>query len=275
MGDTVLYYFSGTGNSLYVARELARRLDGARLVPMTGALEASRPVPAAETVGLVFPVHLANMPIPVRRFLEILDLTAARYVFLAATRIGTFSIVPTAARIALARRGGRLDAWFYLNMASNSPTGLVPGKGDQTWPEKIGAPLLAAIDAGLVPRLDDIAAAVRSRRPTPAGRGAVLLGRLAHAALNPLTRDVRTPLRYRVDQDCTGCGECVRVCPSGKIVLEAGRPVWRDEVRCWYCYACFNFCPAQAILVADKYERKDGRYRHPGTTAADIAEQKD
>ncbi len=44
-------------------------------------------------------------------------------------------------------------------------------------------------------------------------------------------------------------------------------------LQCYYCYACFNFCPEQSILVKN-YTHKDGRYYHPDVTAKDIAEQK-
>jgi len=36
---TEIYYFSGTGNSLHVARELQKRLTGAMLIPVIGALQ--------------------------------------------------------------------------------------------------------------------------------------------------------------------------------------------------------------------------------------------
>jgi hypothetical protein len=38
-----LYYFSGTGNSLHVARELAARFPGASLVPIMSVLEDKGP----------------------------------------------------------------------------------------------------------------------------------------------------------------------------------------------------------------------------------------
>ncbi|MBN1980427.1 MAG: hypothetical protein JW795_02775, partial [Chitinivibrionales bacterium] len=59
----------------------------------------------------------------------------------------------------------------------------------------------------------------------------------------------------------------------GRIAIVEGRPVWRNEVKCFYCYACFNFCPPQAILHK-RYTEKMGRYYHPEVSAADIAGQK-
>jgi Pyruvate/2-oxoacid:ferredoxin oxidoreductase delta subunit len=55
--------------------------------------------------------------------------------------------------------------------------------------------------------------------------------------------------------------------------MNHGKPLWQKDIKCYYCYACFNFCPEQAILVKN-YTYKDGRYYHPNVTAKDIAEQK-
>jgi NAD-dependent dihydropyrimidine dehydrogenase PreA subunit len=55
--------------------------------------------------------------------------------------------------------------------------------------------------------------------------------------------------------------------------MEKGKTVWQKDVNCFHCYACYNFCPEQAILVKN-YKRKKGRYHHPEITADDIASQK-
>lgn len=64
-----LYYFSGAGNSLHVARELQQRLFGARHLPIAallaaGVLDAAeRPRAApASTAGFVFPIHGLTAP---------------------------------------------------------------------------------------------------------------------------------------------------------------------------------------------------------------------
>jgi len=56
---------------------------------------------------------------------------------------------------------------------------------------------------------------------------------------------------------------------STKIRMENNRPSWQKDVNCYYCYSCFNYCSMQAILVKNKYIKKDGRYHHH-----DIARQK-
>ena len=54
-------------------------------------------------------------------------------------------------------------------------------------------------------------------------------------------------VRPVVDRDaCTGCGDCVRVCPAGAMKLEAGRASV-DPDRCVSCLCCHEACPHFAV----------------------------
>jgi hypothetical protein len=79
---TDIYTFSGTGNSVHVARELQSRLPDSRLVPIAGLLRQETIETGADTVGLVFPNFCLTVPIPVHDFLEksvtFLDITEQR-----------------------------------------------------------------------------------------------------------------------------------------------------------------------------------------------------
>ena len=80
-------------------------------------------------------------------------------------------------------------------------------------------------------------------------------------------------IKYFTDNTFTGCGKCEKVCLTGKIKMEDSKPFCQKNVICYYCYACFNFCPEQAILVK-YYTDKKGRYHHPDVSMKDIAGQK-
>jgi NAD-dependent dihydropyrimidine dehydrogenase PreA subunit len=49
---------------------------------------------------------------------------------------------------------------------------------------------------------------------------------------------------------CTGCGECLRVCPHGVLELRDGKAAIRDRALCMECGACARNCPALAISVS-------------------------
>jgi hypothetical protein len=87
--STDIYYFSGTGNSLRVARELQKRIPEANLIPIVHLLRNDTIKTSADTVGFVFPNFCLSIPIPVHDFLEKVDLTSAQYIFAICTRGGS------------------------------------------------------------------------------------------------------------------------------------------------------------------------------------------
>lgn len=273
-GKTEIYYFSGTGNSLHIAKELQQRLPEAELIPMVGALDNDIIKTKAQTVGFVFPIYLTTIPAPVRRFLERLDMGSVRYAFTAVTRIGTFCVANINVNRILKKKGKSLQAQFILNMANNSPTGLKPGKGDDNWLEQISAEKVAHLEAKVQASLDEIQKVVSAQEIYPRKTIPNPFLHLLERTMYLLTNNSAAQINFYADPTCTGCGICAKVCLSGKVIMQDSRPLWQKEVKCYYCYACFNFCPRQAILVKDKYSKKDGRYFHPDITAADIAGQK-
>lgn len=68
--STEIYYFSGTGNSLHVAKELQKRIPETDLIPIVSLLNQDVIATNGETVGFVFPIHLMSVPVPVKKFLE-------------------------------------------------------------------------------------------------------------------------------------------------------------------------------------------------------------
>ena len=93
--STEIYYFSGTGNSLYVARELQKRITDSIIIPMVSLLNKKVIRTQGKTVGFVFPVHALTIPIAVKRFIKKTDMESSEYIFAIASRIrnrGRYSV---------------------------------------------------------------------------------------------------------------------------------------------------------------------------------------
>lgn len=274
-----LYYFTGTGNSLAVARQLAREIPEADLRPIIGVDPGDRPTGA---LGMVFPVHMISVPIPVRKYLESADLSGLDYFFAVATHGGTPGNVGGFINHLLNRRGNRrLDDFFTIRMILNTPKGVAPRPlMTMNWAEKIATREVHAMLERTDAELSVIAGKIIARRRNAEiPESPIAQNRSLHAGglsrlLWKVTDGSRPELDFLLDEEsCTKCGICCRVCPTGRVRQTVATPRWDDSRQCWFCYACFNFCPEQAVGVKH-YTFKTGRYHHPQISADDVAAQK-
>ena len=67
--------------------------------------------------------------------------------------------------------------------------------------------------------------------------------------------------KFRVTDNCTGCGLCSTICPAHAIEMKEGRPVWTKK-KCLKCCGCINRCPVSAIQYGRRTESR-GRYVNP------------
>lgn len=253
-----LYYFSGTGNSLVVARDLAAALGDATVIPIPQALAEGRK-PTADCVGIIFPVYMWGPPLIVSEFARRLDVSPETYIFAVATYggfpAGTLGVIDRILR----GRSRKLSAGFGVLMPGNyTPMYGAPPEEKQ-----------AACFAKEKERIGQIASTVRQRQ---AGR---LEGNnmLANFLFTTLLYRVGSPhipsfdRKFRVTERCNGCGVCAKVCPVGNIDMRDGKPVWRGHTE--HCMACLQWCPQEAIEFGAKTAGRR-RYHHPEVRAADI-----
>jgi flavodoxin len=120
--NTVIYYFSGTGNSYSVARDIAKELDGVK-IPIIDVINEDAVIPDFDIIGIVFPVYNAvvqGMPVMVKKFAEKLENINSKYVFVICTCLGWSHTTITKFDTILKVKGGKLSAGFTVIMPDNS-----------------------------------------------------------------------------------------------------------------------------------------------------------
>lgn len=266
MDDIEIYYFSGTGNSLHAAKELAKNLPNAKLIPIAGFLDEKTFMPQGSTVGFAFPVHMTAIPVVVRDFIGKLDLQKTRYIFAIVTRIGTQHSAFSEIDKILHKKNKNLDAAFSLNMPSNDPKfnykALAP---DET----------AKLESAMRENIKKIAMVILNKEKSR-DKDTSYISRVPFLRLISLLAILTDGIQHNfyANEKCTGCGTCEKVCLSKKIKMSGGKPIWQKDVKCFKCYACLNYCPNQAVQIKGQTE-KNGRYSHPYAAASEIAAQKE
>lgn len=253
---TILYWFSGTGNSLALARILAHHLDGCEVAPVADAARGD--TEPADVTGLVFPVYWLGAPLLVREFAERVPLGRHAYLF----TVATYGDVVGRAHTELARlfrkRGVPLAAGWSVRMPANyTPMHAPPPEEQQRTLLKAGRQ-----------RMSDIARAVR-RQETVRFEDSAWPLRVSAIAVHAFwkRRVPRFGREFDVAEQCTGCGTCERVCPVCNIELVEGRPMWHRS--CQSCLACLQWYPVEAIQHGTQTVDK-ARYHHPELAATDL-----
>ena len=118
---TIIYYFSGTGNSLKIAKDLAEKLDDCELVPIAKVWQKDRIVATSEKVGFIFPLYYWGLPRIVYNFIEKIDLDKANYIFAVVTRDGDMDGVPLIQiQKILTEKSKTFSSGFFVPMPNNN-----------------------------------------------------------------------------------------------------------------------------------------------------------
>jgi ferredoxin len=269
--STEIYYFSGTGNSLSVARDIAATIDG-RLIPVVSLLKQETITANADVIGIVFPVYDFKPPPIVLGFIRRLSELDSKYLF----AVGTYGVMPYKAMKILDKEirncGGRLSLGFVVQMPHNAigyRTISIDEQNEmfENWKRK----------------LEVIAEYVRTRKKGILETRNVLIhfvfSGLIFRALPSLlalawhiTAKGWKSLEFVSDEKCDGCGICMKICPVDNIEMIDNRPSWSNH--CASCFACLQWCPKESIQAGSMTVNMK-RYHHPHVKISDIMKQKE
>lgn len=212
----IILYFTATGNSLYVARQLA------------------------DEIGIVYPIYGQMPPNMVRRFIQKARLKAA-YKFAVLT-YGNMQFVAAGIWDELSRKSG--NAFDYITsilMVDN-------------WLPNFDMNEQIKIDKHIPESLERITADIAARKheiPSTEERARQLFDRfIRDRGLDPEVGYLMHSEDYFVVTDaCIGCAVCTEVCPRGNYELISTGV--KTEGDCDFCFACIQNCPQKAIKFAE------------------------
>lgn len=257
MAKNIIFYFTGTGNSLKAARDIAATLVDCEIVSIPAY--TNRIIPEGyERIGFVFPVYASGLPAAVERFLNESDFSACHnaYYFTVATCGAMSGNSRYDVRRILKDKGISLDAAFSIRMFANYVAMYNMMKDGTATHERAQKAIAAA--AGQIARKE------RTRLPVAPNPLFILLHKNAKGFAG---KDEG----FTVSSSCASCGQCAALCPVGNITMTGGRPGFNH--RCEQCMACIQLCPRRAIDYKDKTQKRR-RYKNPDVKIEDLKQPK-
>lgn len=243
----MIFYFTGTGNSLAAAKALLA--PGEALINMADALknhEFRFRAEEHEKVGFVFPVYFYTLPTIVKHFIEGLNLENAHYIYAVITCGGGIAQAGAVLKKALEKRNLKLGYVTELLMPDNYIL-LYKNRMD-------------GVDeclANAQKRLEEIAKKeVGVEIKKDIGSNTIISD-----LVEKLYRIACKTEKFYAEDSCVGCGMCEKNCPEQAITLTKGKPKWTKK-KCCQCLACIHHCPKNAIQYG-KRTKNQGRYVHP------------
>jgi flavodoxin len=115
---TIIYYFSATGNSLKVAKDLAEKLGDTTLVAIPKVMTSELDL-HADNIGIVYTVYCWGIPPMVAKFLNKLRPEHAKYFFAIATYGGSSAGTLLQAKKRLKKHTIKLASGFVVQMPTN------------------------------------------------------------------------------------------------------------------------------------------------------------
>lgn len=248
----IILYFTGTGNCLHVARQLAG--ENTELLSIPQLTKQGKYVLEADEIGIVYPIYGHMPPYMVRQFIKKAKLKAD-YKFAVLT-YGARKCNAVEIWDGISRKAG--NAFDYIGtivMVDN-------------WLPNFDMNEQIKIDKHIPENLQKISADLAVRKhwhePVTEEERQMHQGFMTRSGLDPEVGFLMDSGKcFTVTDACIGCGVCVSVCPRGNYRLAPQRVMIQGD--CEYCFACIQNCPQKAIRFAKSEDGSfpDGSEKNP------------
>lgn len=245
----MILYFTGTGNSRYIAEKIAAALhDELLCINDRIRSEDTSPVRTGSGLVVVAPTYAWRLPHVVTEWFLKTELTGAERVWFIMDCGDSIGNAGKYNQKLCGKKALRYMGTAQVIMPENYIALFsAPGKSEAR-----------EIVRKAEPQMINAAQAIREGKAFP-GQPDTLQNKLESGPVNPLFYALIVKAKqFYVKEGCVGCGKCTALCPLGNILMEKGKPVWGRS--CTHCMACISYCPAEAIEYGRKSVGKERYY---------------
>lgn len=252
-----IFYFTGTGNSLFLGRKIVTQIKEAELLPIISLYGSNVKKIEGDAVGFIFPVYCLDVPDFIVEIIDKIDFSGVDYFFAAVTCGGTPGNTLSSLDRKLRAKGKKLNCGFEVKMGDNS---IVYATSPEILKQRLDS---------LEGTSSEIAVMVNKRDTTRHiyDFKADLVS-MKNSINQALSMDYKINRKNANKEKCNLCGLCSEVCPVSNIMIVNGNVEWGDN--CIQCFACLNWCSRSAIRFGSIDPGPKQQYHCPGISAADI-----
>ncbi|WP_411680618.1 EFR1 family ferrodoxin [Clostridium thailandense] len=245
--DTTIYYFTSTGNSLKIAKDLKDDLENTSIVQICKNNMNIKSETKSERIGFVFPVYFRGLPHMVKKFVENLNINANSYCFAAASYGSNAALSFEQLNHLLTSKGAVLSRAFGIPMPGTMWSMYYPHPKEDyinriEAQRELTREIAKEINNKTIVKLPEI-----NNRT---------LEEKMYSAFQPSGEDKD----FWADEKCDGCGICARICAANNIIMSNQKPQWQHQ--CEQCLACLHWCPKESIQYKKDSLNKE-RYHNP------------
>jgi len=253
-----ILYFSGTGNTAYVANQIKKQLESRGYRVEIDSIDHLDPAQylKSECLYFGFPVYACAMPSLVEDFITRLPDNQGSKLRL----FNTHAYIPGKALSRAATlfkdKGFNIDSGYQRKM---------PGSDGLAFLKKEGRSA-RKLTSNFNNDFSDLNAWVSGEVPGLKFKmGLDLAGKLMGALMKWAERGLKK--KFYADERCITCGKCARNCPVENIRIEEKKIEFSD--KCMLCMRCIHLCPKEAIQIGKNTVNK---FRYHGPTGEFFAD---
>ena len=234
----MVLYFSATGNTEFIAQELAKRLDD-ECVNLLNRIQTRNhsTLHSEKPFVICAPVYVCEMPRFMSSYLKQQTFSGSRDVYCIFTSGGYCGISGVLAKSIFRKKHMNYRGHAEFKMPRNYVASDAYAMLSR---EETEARILTAYGM-----LDGVASNIRGGNPLTA-RHVFLFETVITVPFNPVWCKFKLRAKnFFTTEKCVGCGKCTMLCALNNITLQDRKPVWGDA--CTHCMACIGNCPTGAI----------------------------
>lgn len=255
MTENLIFYFSGTGNNLKIAKDIKNIFKESKIIPM-GSDNIFEFNNTYESIGFIYPTYFQGLPAKVYDYISKLNFPKEQkiYYYAVNTHGGTPGNGISQLNNILMKKGIKLNYAQSLRMFSNYVVLYNMSKNIEK--------SISNSKKKLIPIIENI----KNKKETKIKKENPIMRLYYNHIIKAIHKKDKN---FNISENCISCKICMKVCPVKNIKFDNDKPLFQNH--CEQCMACIQYCPQKAVNYKKKTQKRR-RYTNPEISYKELSE---